>query len=147
MKRNKREIVASGSTIEGGKCEIYTRKETLKHLQKDPITSKNMVKYELERNSSVEVTEVHPLLTQEDKDLRSLISNFFNELGDKLKADAITVYIDQVRPIKFIPIEGATATHGGRFASTRKRTVAVIKYEFTNNPRVLVAPAIPKQIQ
>lgn len=71
---------------------------------------------------------------------------FFNSLGDKLKSDSITVFINQHRPIKFTVSEGATATHGARFASTTKRTVARIKYMFHNSPAKLDAPATPKLI-
>lgn len=146
MGKNNRVIVESGALLEGAKCEIYTRKEVLKGLHKDPVTSATMIKYELSRNSSVEVTQEHPLTTQEDIDLRKGILNFFNSLGDKLKADSISVYINQLRPVKFTVSEGATATHGGRFASTTKRTVARIKYVFPNTPQELNAPATPKLI-
>lgn len=120
MGKTNRIIVEGGATLEGAKCEIYTRKEVLKGLQKDPVTSVTMIKYELSRNSSVEITQEHVLTSDEDIVQRRSIPNFFNSLGDKLKSDSITVFINQHRPIKFTVSEGATATHGARFASTTK---------------------------
>lgn len=139
-------FVTTGSMVEGAKCEIYTRKENLKGMYKDPITSKNMLKYELSRNCSVEVTEELQLTTDEDIALRDR-SGVHRSLHDKLKADSVTLFIDQKLPLKVIPKEGATHTHGGRFMSTNKRTVGVIKYAFSNLPQQLRAMEPIKQIK
>lgn len=145
MATTKREIVHEGAILEGAKCEIYTRKEVFKGLQKDPITSANMIKYELCRNCSVEITKELELTDEDDIKLRDRLS-VFRSLGDKLKADSITVFVDQKLPLKVEVREGATATHGGRYMSTKKRTVANIKYQFENLPQKLEAPATTKKI-
>lgn len=140
------EIVKEGSLLEGAKCEIYTRKETVKGLHRDPITSVMMLKYELNRNCSVEITKEHDLKTDEDIALRRKLA-VFNSLGDKLKADSISIYIEQKLPLKVTVQEGATATHGGRFMSTSKRTVAKISRQLKNLPEMLAAPAVPKLLK
>lgn len=89
-----------------------------------------MLVYELDRNCSVEVTEALEL-SDEEKELRNKLG-VHGEVGDKLKADAITLYVNEKRKLRIIVKEGQTATHGGHLISTRKRTVGVIKYPFQN---------------
>ena len=96
------EYVKIGEMVEGARCNIYTRREEWKSLQKDPITHKPMVKYELSRNCSVEITEKHKLSTPEDI-----------ELGEPV-------------------VDASTARHEGRLFYTDKRTIGVIKYPFEN---------------
>lgn len=60
------EYINTGDTVEGQKCEIYTRREDCKGLRADPITQKKMLVYELDRNSSVEVKE-SLILSEEEK--------------------------------------------------------------------------------
>ena len=91
------EYIDTGDTVEGQKCEIYTRREDCKGLREDPITQKKMLVYELDRNSSVEVRE-SLILSEEEKILRDEL-NIHGEVGDKLKADAITVYVDVKRQL------------------------------------------------
>lgn len=124
------EFIKAGDTVEGAKCEIYTRREDFKGMREDPISGRPMLVYELDRNCSVEVTEVLEL-TDEEKMLRNKL-NVHGEVGDKLKADAITLYVNEKRKLKVTVKEGQTATHGGRLMSTKKRTVGVIKYPFQN---------------
>lgn len=145
MGNNKREIVHSGAMLEGAKCEIYTRKEVFKGLHKDPITSVNMIKYELCRNCSVEITKEHILTDELEREKRENLG-VFRSLGDKLKGDSITVFVEQKIPLTVTVVEGATATHGGRFMSTKKRTIANIKYQFDNLPERLNAPVEPLKI-
>ena len=58
--------------------------------------------------------------------------NVHGEVGDKLKALSITLYVDEKKKLKIDVKEGQTATHGGRLISTKKRTVGEIKYPFDN---------------
>lgn len=113
----------------GGKhCELYCRKENIcSSLQRNPFTGKSCIRVELSRNATSEISKE---LDLSDKDLRDLIAThqIHHSLGDRLCADAITVYIDQLRPIKFKKDEGATHTHGGRFASSINNTISIIKY-------------------
>ena len=112
----------------GEHCELYCRKENVcVSLQKNPFTGKNCIRVELSRNATSEISKEFDL---SDKDLCDLLEahSISHVLGDRLIADAITVYIDQLRPIKFKKDEGATHTHGGRFASTIRNTFSEIKY-------------------
>lgn len=122
------EYVNVGDTVEGAKCDVYTRKELFKGLRKDPITRSVMSVYELDRNCSVEVTEELPLSGEEAKKRESMGVHLSK--GDKLKADAITLYVDSKRRLRFEVKEGQSGTHGGNLASTKSRTVGVIKYPF-----------------
>ena len=124
------EYLNAGDTVEGARCEIYTRKEVFKGMREDPISGESMIVYELDRNCSVEVTEVLEL-TAEEKKLRAELG-VHGEIGDKLKADAITLYVNQKRKLSVTTKEGLTFTHGGRLISTKRRTEAEIKYPFQN---------------
>ena len=60
------EYIDTGDTVEGQKCEIYTRREDCKGLREDPITQKKMLVYELDRNSSVGKSSVRCPLKPSD---------------------------------------------------------------------------------
>lgn len=117
--------------VEGARCSIYTRKEEWKSMQKDPITHRPMVKYELSRNCSVEVTHKHNADSGRDVELRKHLP-LHSEVGDKLKALCITVYIDQKRKLGEPVVETSSGRHEGRLFYTEKRTIGIIKYPFEN---------------
>lgn len=116
--------------VEGAKCEVYARKQVVKGMYKDPITQKPMLKYELSRNCSVEVSKALDF-TEDERLLRDSMFVHYS-VGDKIKGDSITLYLDQKRPVKFEVKEGLTSRHGGHLLSTDKRTIGVIKYTFDN---------------
>ncbi len=124
------EFVKVGEKIEGAKTEIYCRKESFKGLHKDPLTLKPMIKYEMCRNSTAEITE-ELFLSEDELEIRRRL-NVALQVGDKLNADAITVFVDQKRPLKCIVKEGLTHTHGGHLFSTSNRTIGIIKYTHPN---------------
>jgi len=139
------EYVNIGDAIEGAKVEIYTRKETWKAPRLDPMTRKMMMVCELERNCSAEVTAVLPL-SKADLKTREEYAHIHNvvlhgEVGDKLKASAITVYTDTKRRLPVEVKEGQTATHGGHLISCPRRTFALIKYPFV----AITAKFLPTQ--
>lgn len=119
------EYVNLGDCVEGAKCSIYTRKYDHKGLREDPVLQKPMSVYELSRNCSVEVTQVLSL-TEEELEIRKQ-NNVHLDEGDKLKADSITLYVDELRKMKFTVSEGLTSRHGGHLCDTRKRTLGKIK--------------------
>lgn len=133
------EFVNIGDMVEGSKCEIYTRKEEFKGLREDPITHKRMMVYELDRNCSVEVTAKLDLSDEDSK--KRVEMGVHGDIGDKLKADAITLYVDEKKKLKVEVKEGQTGTHGGRLISTKKRTVGEIKYPFQNIQSKFVLPS------
>lgn len=128
------EFVNIGDAVEGSKIEIYTRKETWKGMRLDPMTKKVMMVCELERNCSAEITETVNL-TDEQRDAHDKYANsvgitLHRDLGDKLKAFAITVYTDAKKRLPVEVKEGQTSTHGGHLISSPKYTLAIIKYPF-----------------
>ena len=128
------EFVNIGDAVEGSKVEIYTRKETWKGMRLDPMTKKVMMVCELERNCSAEITETVNL-TDEQRDTHDKYANsvgvtLHRDLGDKLKAFAITVYSDAKKRLPVEVKEGQTSTHGGHLISCPKYTLAIIKYPF-----------------
>lgn len=128
------EFVNIGDAVEGSKVEIYTRKETWKGMRLDPMTKKVMMVCELERNCSAEITETVNL-TDEQRDVHDKYANsvgitLHRDLGDKLKAFAITVYTDAKKRLPVEVKEGQTSTHGGHLISCSKYTLAIIKYPF-----------------
>lgn len=122
--------VNHGEMVEGAHCGIYTRKEEWKGLHADPITNKPMTKYELSRNCSVEIRKKLSLSDDEIK-LRSELP-LHVEVGDKLEALCITVYIDQNRKLPAPVIDKSTGRHEGRLFETKKRTLGVIRHTFEN---------------
>lgn len=121
-------FIREGETIEGAKCTISTRKILFKKggLRKDPITNKNMVIYELDRNSTVKVSDVLDM-SEEEKAIRDRLNIHYN-LGDSLTADAIRLYVDSKRDcLKVIVKEGQSARHGANLANSNVRTIGKIK--------------------
>ena len=98
------------------------------------MTRKRMMVCELALNCSAEVTDFLPI-TDEEQKVRDEYCNK-NKLtlhrlqGDKLKASAITVYIDTRRRLTVDVKEGLTSTHGGHLISCNTHTLAFIKYPF-----------------
>lgn len=123
-------LIRCGEMIEASKCDIYTRKILWKGLHKDPITKKNMTLYELDRNCSAEITE-EIVLDEEEKKLREKL-NVHLSLDDKIKGDAIQLYVESIRKdLKIEVKEGQTSTHGANLAHTNVRTIGSIKYPFS----------------
>jgi len=93
-----------------------------------------MMVCELERNCSAEITETVNL-TDEQRDTHDKYANsvgvtLHRDLGDKLKAFAITVYSDAKKRLPVEVKEGQTSTHGGHLIFCPKYTLAIIKYPF-----------------
>lgn len=120
--------IKEGEVIEGAKCAISARKILFKKggLRKDPITNKNMVIYELDRNSEVKVTEMLEM-TDEEKIIRDASKVHYN-LEDTLRAEAIRLYVDSKRDsLRVIVKEGQSARHGANLANSNTRTIGRIK--------------------
>lgn len=128
------EFVNIGDAVEGSKIEIYTRKETWKGMRLDPMTKKVMMVCELVKNCSAEITKTVNLTDEQcdahDKYANSVGITLHRDLGDKLKAFAITVYTDTKKRLPVEVKEGQTSTHGGHLISCPKYTLAIIKYPF-----------------
>lgn len=114
--------------IEGLHCELYCRKESVvSSLQRHPLSGKLCIRAELSRNATAEISKELDL-SLEEKRRKLDDQGIYTDLGDRLIGDALTVYIEQKRPIRFTVSEGATHRHGARFASTVNPTLSEIKY-------------------
>lgn len=128
-------FIKEGEIIEGLKADVIARRAEWKGLKQEPVTGKKMMLYELDRNSSVEVTQAMEL-DEEGKALRKLLG-VHGELGDKIQGDAIRLWVDSKRnSLKFVTKEGISGRHGANLVSTNKRTIGKIKYSFDNYKRL-----------
>lgn len=102
-----------GDQLEGLKGDVFARKIEIKNLRKHPLYGDSGICFETDRNSSIEITRELDLNENErrDKERRNIHLN----LGDKLRGDAITIYIRSRRPPRITSDEGASHTHGGQF--------------------------------
>lgn len=117
-----------GDRLGGEHGELYCRKEDVSSsFQKNPFTGNPCIRIELSRNSTSEISKA---FDPGNDRIRKILEQFsiHHSIDDRLVADAISVYVDQKKPVKFSSDEGATHTHGGRFASTSKPTFSEIKY-------------------
>ena len=136
MTEKTQEFIAEGEIVEGKKCDVYTRKSVWKGLQKDPITQKNMMLYELDRNCSDKVVQALQL-ADEEKIVRTEKNVHGNE-GDKIQGDAISLYVDSKRKdLNLVVKEGLSSTHGGHLGTTKSRTIGKIKYSFAIYKKLL----------
>ena len=127
--------IKEGEIIEGRKAAVIARRAEWKGLKEEPITGKKMTLYELDRNSSVEITEA--LQLNEEEILIRKQMNVHGEVGDTIKGDAIRLWVDSKRnSLKFDTKEGVSGRHGANLASTNKRTVSKLKYSFENYKRL-----------
>ena len=127
--------IKEGEIIEGKKAAVIARRAEWKGLKEEPITGKKMTLYELDRNSSVEITEALQLNKEEILIRKQM--NVHGEVGDTIKGDAIKLWVDSKRnSLKFDTKEGVSGRHGANLASTNKRTVSKLKYSFENYKRL-----------
>ena len=120
------ELYNPGDSIEGASCELYSRRPDLKGvLTKHPLTGKLCMRVELSRNSTSQISKEITLTSEEERALRQGVNL---ALGDKLVAEAITVYVCQRRPPKFSVEGGMTHTHKGQVSTTTVPTYCRIKY-------------------
>lgn len=127
--------IKEGEIIEGKKAAVIARRAEWKGLKEEPITGKKMTLYELDRNSSVEITEALQLNKEEILIRKQM--NVHGEVGDTIKGDAIRLWVDSKRnSLKFDTKEGVSGRHGANLASTNKRTVSKLKYSFENYKRL-----------
>ena len=129
------EFYNAGECIEGGACDLFTRKHNVYScLQSHPLTGKPCIRIEMSRNASAEITREADL--GQEALLQRAERGVHLSIGDKLKADSISVHVSQLRPVRFIVKEGATHTHGGHFASTNKNTFCIIRYAFEHIQKI-----------
>jgi len=121
-----------GDTIEGEAVDFDGRSIRPQGAKKHPLTKKTMKLYTTDRNSHAVVTEAGK--EPEDEEVKKVTAHFHRAMGDKVTADALSVYTDikaKVRP-KTIHGEGASGRHGTNFVSVNDHTIASVKIPLQN---------------
>jgi len=120
---------ATGETIEGEKAYVDARKLILKGLLKHPIYQKRMILYKGDRNCNAIVEEAGTI--PQDTDIREKTKTYHRNVGDELKSDAIAVYIDSCKPIRYT-IEHGSHRHETHVMRIPKQTIATITTPLAN---------------
>lgn len=115
-------------TIEGLKVDCVTRRFERKGLKKHPIYKTIMFLFSCDRNSSANIKEAFP----KDKKQLDGTEHYHREEGDGLKCDAMSVYVNQLKPVVPIVKEGVSGRHGASLIHTNKHTIASIKVPLQN---------------
>ena len=116
---------AIGETIEGNSISCIIRKWTPRGLKKHPITNKPMTLYVTDRNSIAEILESRP--EPQEQLLKDKTSHFHRTVGDTLHADALSVYVDQLKRLHPTVKQGVSHRHSANYVKTEKHTIAEIK--------------------
>lgn len=115
-------------TIEGQKVDCVTRRFERKGLKRHPAYDKVMFVFSCDRNSSAEVVEAVPAELAEAPG-----TEFFHRMvGDCLKCDAMSVYVNQKKPVVPVVKEGVSGRHGASLIHTTNHTIASIKVPLQN---------------
>ena len=121
-----------GDTIEGEAVDFDGRAIRPQGAKKHPLTKKLMRLFSTDKNSRaiVRVEGKEP----EGEDLKMATAHFHRDVGDKLTADALSVYTDLRAKfrIEVIHGDGASSQHGTNFASVRDNTIATVKMPLQN---------------
>ena len=84
-----------------------------------------MALYVTDRNSTAEIVKCRPEPTEQP--LKNQTAHFHRAIGDILQADALSIYVDQIRQIRPTVKEGASHRHGASYVHTQDHTIAEIK--------------------
>lgn len=121
-----------GETIEGEAVDFDGRSIRAQGAKKHPLTKKTMKLFSTDRNSHAVVTKAGK--EPEDEEVKKATAHFHRAEGDKVTADALSVYTEfktKVRP-ETIHGEGASGQHGTNFASVNGHTIATVKMPLPN---------------
>ncbi len=118
--KEKSTFIDYGHITESSKCDVIARKVVFKRLQKEPITNKAMTLYNLDRNASVEITEKYECEGLPESPY------IHREVGDKIVADAISLFIDTKRKISFDVKEGVSGRHGANLTDCKYHSIGRI---------------------
>lgn len=118
-------FIDKGETIEGDAIGLKCRKWIPKGPKRHPVYKKTMTLYLTDRNSSAEIIKARTIPT--DKDIQEKTSHYHRDVGDRLEADSIEVYIDRLQSVKPEVKEGASGRHGAQFVNSKWHTAATIR--------------------
>ena len=121
-----------GDTIEGEAVDFDGRAIYPQGAKKHPLTKKTMKLYTTDKNSHAIVRKegVEPT----DETLKEATNHYHRKVGDRLTADALSVYTDLRAKYhqETIHGEGASSQHGTNFASVKGYTIASVKMPLYN---------------
>lgn len=121
-----------GDTIEGEAVDFDGRVIRAQGPKKHPLTKKLMRVFTTDKNSHaiVRVAGIEP----ENVEQRDLTAHYHRSVGDKVTADALSVFVDLRTKVRVETIhgEGASSQHGTNFASVKANTVATVKMPLQN---------------
>lgn len=115
-------------TVEGQKVDCKTRRFERKGLKKHPVYKIIMFLFSCDRNSSAQVKEILP----NEHVVPEEASHYHRKEGDALCCDAMSVYVNQKKPVIPIVKEGVSSRHGASLIHTTKHTIASIKVSLQN---------------
>lgn len=115
-------------TIEGQKVDCTTRRFERKGLKRHPVYQKIMFLFSCDRNSSALIKEKMADTHMPPEGA----SCYHRNEGDELKCDAMSVYVNQIKPVVPIVKEGVTGRHGASKIHTTKHTIASIRVPLQN---------------
>lgn len=121
-----------GDTIEGEAVDFDGRSIRDQGVKKHPLTKKTMRLFTTDRNSHAVVRKAG--IVPKDEEVKKATAHFHRAVGDKVTADALSVYTDikaKVRP-ETIHGEGASSQHGTNFASVNDHTITTVKMPLFN---------------
>lgn len=117
--------INSGDIIEGGSIICHVRWSDKRGLKKHPITQEALYLYVTDRNSEAEI--IKTIDPPDDFELRTKTQHFHRELGDKLKADSLSIFVKKFNAIRIQVKEGISARHGAQILNIPYKTIAEIK--------------------
>lgn len=115
-------------TIEGKKVDCTTRRFERKGLKKHPVYGTVMFLFSCDRNSSAEIVEAFP----DSYECKEGTEIYHRAEGDGLKCDAMSVFVNQLKPVVPIVKEGVSGRHGASLIHTTRHTIATIKVPLQN---------------
>ena len=119
-----------GDTVEGECVDVQVRKWVPCALVKHPIVNKIMMRYKTDRNSQAVV--ISPLNMDNCYSTNEVSSKYHRNVGDGIKCDGMTVYVDCKRTLSVKHEGGVTHRHGAGCLSIRFHTIATISTPLSN---------------
>lgn len=136
---------AAGDVIEGLVVDCQVRCWNWKGLKKHPLTGKRMTLYTTDRNSDATVRKTKP--EYDDENIKEQTKHFHRIVGDTLKADALSVYIDKLSKIQPEVKEGISGRHGAQLIHSTWHTIAEIRTPLDNARKRLGMTPIPPALK
>lgn len=118
-------FINPGDTIEGNAIDFVAKAWRKTGPIEHPLTKKTMYRYTTDRTSTATITKACPSPT--DDDIKAATEHYHREEGDQLKADALEIFTEGVRPMKVTVLGGVSGRHKSQVASSTTHTIATIK--------------------